>query len=122
LFDEATNRRRDLLEILTPGRLVVLLNLVVGLGCVYRHDLYGWLILSLLALATLSSLVPRRSPETPRMLDSFFLAGASVAIVVYGVLVVLHRVNFGWVYAVTGAAGLIYVSVRHPKSAGKAKG
>jgi hypothetical protein len=122
MFNEVTSRRPDLLEILTPGRLVVLLYLAVGLGSVYRQDPYGWLVLSLLALAALSSFVRRRSPEKSRMVDSFLLVSTSVAIVAYGVFDVVHRVNIGWVYAATGIAGLIYVSVRRSKSVSQTKG
>jgi bacteriorhodopsin len=121
LFDEVTNRRQDLLEVLTPVRLVFLLYLADGLGSVYRHDPYGWLILSLLVLAALSLLVRRRFPKESDDRLIFFYVSANVAMIAYGVLAVLHRVNSGWAYAVTGIVGLIYVSVRHSKSMGQAK-
>ena len=119
MFDEVTNRRRDILETLTPGRLAVVLYLAAGLGGVFRHDPYGWLVLSVLSLAALASFVRQRFPDRSRTTDSVFFAGASAAVIAYGVLVVLRHDNFGWIYAVTGVAGLVYVSVRRPRSVGQ---
>jgi hypothetical protein len=116
-----SNRRRGLLEILTLERLFVLLYLAVGLGSLYRHDPYGWLVLSLLALGWLSWILRRRLPESSHAIASFVGVIGCVAMGVYGAICVLHRDRSGWGFIIIAVVGVLYVALRRHRSVGKAK-